>query len=579
MSLTNQQIMPMKGARARTSFDPGQLTYLYGGLEYLHITVSCKKAYAAQMAENGTEEVRKSCVGHGYLALPGFPDVVCNIFDCDLALKLKDEQSVKPGEAWNTLMAAHPILAAHYHVECVVLEAFIQHVARIQDDAIRRVMEHLYQLCALIIIESRDAIGSSTFLEDFINDAYGSRILASTGSMRSDTEVISYVTPPLSTSQPSYPNIRDIHLVDTIGLSGSSADHNRTVLAAKWIKIFCPTNQGRNTEKGGPLHPTVKGFLYFIDISDEAGLNADNLTNLKFFQKLVGQDPDILKSVAFVTTKWQQKENKSLRRGQERRLEEWKKTLEELFPGCRVLRLDGETSRADIEELDESLEENQTSEAKERIAREKTSYTKNVFTVLNDVLVNPAKVASKLEHEIKAINGGKRQMKDIGIGQVALEEAKLMAMVLDEAGDSDLAEIMRSAADEFHNTKVKDAEEFVNSREQQRSEFMMRVNARLHDFRKGNEAFANAVYESTEAIMNFWSLVPFVGPKQKEALQKAFDKRMVKRTSGTVGTCAVAGGLFGKPGRYVGAAFGAAVSAVVNVGDGSLTTLKSGLSK
>ena len=54
----------------------------------------------------------------------------------------------------------------------------------------------------------------------------------------------------------------------------------------------------------GAFSATVRGFLYFIDISDHAGLNDDNITNLKFFKKLVGGKPEVLKNVTFVITKW-----------------------------------------------------------------------------------------------------------------------------------------------------------------------------------------------------------------------------------------------------------------------------------
>ncbi|KXN87823.1 hypothetical protein AN958_08062 [Leucoagaricus sp. SymC.cos] len=316
----------------------------------------------------------------------------------------------------------------------------------------------------VVILFGKTRAGKSTF----INDAYGSNIVKSTGSMTSDTDMISYVTTPLSGPHPRYSDIRDIYLVDTIGLSGSGKDHHRTVLAAKWIDIFrlLPETEsvGRPSIQNGPLHPTVKGFLYFIDIDDDAGLNQENKMNLEFFERLVGSDPEVLRGVIFVTTKWF-KTGESKRKGQERRFKEWEKELQRQFPGSSIIRLDGQTSRVDIEDLDESLEGNQNPDARAWIAQEKENYADNTFAVLRRVIATPATVATKLEHEVRTGDGNEAKLKKVSIGQMAVTEAADMERAFRQSGQSDLADIVLISMHEFGDTKVKDAGNYVKSRE------------------------------------------------------------------------------------------------------------------
>ncbi|KXN91281.1 hypothetical protein AN958_01492 [Leucoagaricus sp. SymC.cos] len=311
----------------------------------------------------------------------------------------------------------------------------------------------------VVILFGKSRAGKSTF----INDAYGSSVVESTGSMASDTKVISYVTSPLS-SAPRCRDIHDLYLVDTIGLSGSGRDHHRSLLAAKWINIFRlppAVELDPSNTRSGPLHPTVKGFLYFIDISDEAGLNSDNTMNLQFFKELIGTGSDVLKSVIFVTTKWS-KTGESKRKGQERRFKQWERVLQEQFLGSSVIRLDSETSRLDIEDLDESLEENQTPHAKALIAQQKESYADNAFAALGYLVVTPAAAPTQLEREVRTGDGNEMVFSGISIGRLAIQELQEMEKAFREAGQPDIADNVHSFTNQFSNTKVKDAESYVN---------------------------------------------------------------------------------------------------------------------
>ncbi|KAJ3556189.1 hypothetical protein NP233_g12034 [Leucocoprinus birnbaumii] len=87
------------------------------------------------------------------------------IFECEERLRLAEGDGSKPEVVWNKYML-DLILAARYHIECFVLEAFIHSASCIRDVALRRVLMQLCTLYALTTIESPFVIGSSAFLED-----------------------------------------------------------------------------------------------------------------------------------------------------------------------------------------------------------------------------------------------------------------------------------------------------------------------------------------------------------------------------------------------------------------------------
>ncbi|KXN87824.1 hypothetical protein AN958_08063 [Leucoagaricus sp. SymC.cos] len=424
----------------------------------------------------------------------------------------------------------------------------------------------------VVILFGKTRAGKSTF----INDAYGSNIVKSTGSMTSDTDMISYVTTPLSGPCPCYSDIRDICLVDTVGLSGSGKDHHRALLAAKWIDIFRlpPATQPDRSSKGGSLHPTVKGFLYFIDISDEAGLNNDNEMNLQFFANLIGEDPNVLKCVVFVATKWL-RVGESKRKGQERRFKEWKKELRQQFPGSPVIRLDGETSRDDIEDLDESLEENQTPEARARIAQEKASYTDNAFAVLRRVIATPATAATLLENEIRTSDGNEKIFKNISVSQLVITEAAEMELAFRQLGHSDLADIAQSARDKFGNTKVKDAGSYVRVREKYKVDLVNRVTRAFYggDAKLCNERVAEILNSSGDIFARFLSLSSFVGSEQHQAMWKALEMRILNYISGGAEAGASIGKIYGPKGQIVGGVLGMGAGALLGAVDAKVTGL------
>ncbi|KAF9450596.1 acyl-CoA oxidase [Macrolepiota fuliginosa MF-IS2] len=88
-----------------------------------------------------------------------------SIFECAAALELAQKNGHTTEKAWNQHMM-QLIMAARYHAECFVLDAFIQHVSEIEDQKVQRVMEHACRLYALTTIESPFSIGSSGFFED-----------------------------------------------------------------------------------------------------------------------------------------------------------------------------------------------------------------------------------------------------------------------------------------------------------------------------------------------------------------------------------------------------------------------------
>jgi len=142
------------------------------------------------------------------------------------------------------------------------------------------------------------------------------------------------------------------------------------------------------------LNPTVKGFLYVIDITDGAGLNEDNRRNLEVFKALIGTD--VVESVIFVTAQWAKKGDDA-RDDQEGRYKEWTKKIEADFPGALTIRLDGETSRRSLKRLDEMTEE----ERKVEMAK----YHENAMVVIRELAKREAVKPPQLEKELNSADG------------------------------------------------------------------------------------------------------------------------------------------------------------------------------
>ncbi|KXN84395.1 Peroxisomal acyl-coenzyme A oxidase 1 [Leucoagaricus sp. SymC.cos] len=90
---------------------------------------------------------------------------VRGIFDCEEALRTSRKNGRTGEEAWNEHMI-QLIMAARYHLEYYILEAFIHHASEIHDQKVRRVIEYVCRLYALTTIESPLSMGSSGFIED-----------------------------------------------------------------------------------------------------------------------------------------------------------------------------------------------------------------------------------------------------------------------------------------------------------------------------------------------------------------------------------------------------------------------------
>ncbi len=142
------------------------------------------------------------------------------------------------------------------------------------------------------------------------------------------------------------------------------------------------------------MNPTVKGFLYVIDITDGAGLNEDNRRNLEVFKALIGTD--VVESVIFVTAQWAKKGDDA-RDDQEGRYKEWTKKIEADFPGALTVRLDSETSRRSLKRLDEMTEE----ERKVEMAK----YHENAMVVIRELAKREAVKPPQLEKELNSADG------------------------------------------------------------------------------------------------------------------------------------------------------------------------------
>ncbi|KAH8793665.1 hypothetical protein DL96DRAFT_1828134 [Flagelloscypha sp. PMI_526] len=232
----------------------------------------------------------------------------------------------------------------------------------------------------VVILFGKTRAGKSTF----INDAYGKKVVESTTSITSDTNEISYVNKPIPVDG------LDVFLVDTIGLGGSGKDHDRGSFTLTWLSIFRP---GKNRKTA--LKPTVKGILYFIDISDGA-MGEENIRNLETFKALVGEE--ILESVAFVTTKWYTNAYQGARKRQENTFVGWAEKIRRDFPGASILRLDDNTGRLDEDDLS-------VLPPAERAKKER-EYHHNAMRVLGQLLTKTATEPILAQKEMYA--GGKR---------------------------------------------------------------------------------------------------------------------------------------------------------------------------
>ncbi|KAF8805486.1 hypothetical protein BYT27DRAFT_7212971 [Phlegmacium glaucopus] len=201
-------------------------------------------------------------------------------------------------------------------------------------------------------------------------------------------------------------------------------DHNRFRLTAKWIDIFSPGGDPK-TGKGGVLHGIVKGFLYFIDITDEAGLNQDNQRNLEIFKAIVGTEA--MNSVIFVATKWAEQTERARRR-QERRHADWENKVSTNFLGAHIMRLDAETSRYCEDELKDLSDGDGKAE--------KTKYHDNALKVLKEVLEN-RRVVHQIQKDVKEVD---TRIRDTEVGHVNIKHVEEDAKAMATAGMNDQAE-------------------------------------------------------------------------------------------------------------------------------------------
>ncbi|KAH8799567.1 hypothetical protein DL96DRAFT_871620 [Flagelloscypha sp. PMI_526] len=227
----------------------------------------------------------------------------------------------------------------------------------------------------VVLLFGKTRAGKSTF----INDAYMKKVVKSTKRLTPDTDQISYVNEPIRVDG------QDVFLVDTIGLGGSEDEHDRLSFTWKWLNIFHPGNDRKTA-----LEPTVKGVLYFIDITDKA-IGEDNIRNLEIFKALVGEE--VLESVAFVTTKWITKAEPIERKRQENTFVGWAEKIRRDFPRVSILRLDDTTGRLEDEDLNELSSAECTKTERE--------YHDNAMRVLQQLLRKPATQPILLQDEMK----------------------------------------------------------------------------------------------------------------------------------------------------------------------------------
>ena len=201
------------------------------------------------------------------------------------------------------------------------------------------------------------------------------------------------------------------------------------------------------------MQPTVKGFLYVIDITDGAGLNEDNRRNLEVFKALIGTD--VVESVIFVTAQWAKKGDDA-RDDQEGRYKEWTKKIEADFPGALTIRLDGETSRRSLKRLDEMTEE----ERKVEMAK----YHENAMVVIRELAKREAVKPPQLEKELNSADG------PLTIGATMLGQTLGVQIIQDanrarRAGMPELAKEYKISATTLAFTPITEAGNIKASRE------------------------------------------------------------------------------------------------------------------
>ncbi|KAH8834620.1 hypothetical protein DL96DRAFT_1551365 [Flagelloscypha sp. PMI_526] len=255
----------------------------------------------------------------------------------------------------------------------------------------------------VILLFGKSRAGKSTF----INDAYGKTVAKSTGSMESDTDAITYVNEPLVIDQ------RSVVLVDSIGLGGSGENHDRVRYGV---------------DRDGKVYPIVRGFLYFIDITDAAGLNEDNRYNLEIFKALIGEQ--VMESVIFVTTKWAGV-NESARDDQDDHFEQWRAVIAGTFPGASIVSLDGDTPRCSQNHLARL-----TSEVR---AREIAKYRENAVRTIRAVVARRTRYLPLLQYELRT-GGPSVPISKTLVGKVITNQLLKIAKESEEAGLEDVAE-------------------------------------------------------------------------------------------------------------------------------------------
>ncbi|KAH8824123.1 hypothetical protein DL96DRAFT_1616418 [Flagelloscypha sp. PMI_526] len=339
----------------------------------------------------------------------------------------------------------------------------------------------------VFILFGKTRAGKSTF----INDVYQEEVTKSTTGLKSDTNEISYVSTPCLVDQ------RKIVLVDTIGLGGSGDEHDRVSLAVKWVEIFRPSRDSKRYQGGSP-NPAVKGFLYFIDISDGAGLNKDGQRNLNFFKALIGTE--VMESVIFVTTKWATDEN--ARDVQEDYFEQWTREIQVTFPGASIFRLDNETSRLSIRRLDRLSPEDR--------GQEKRKYYENAMKVLRELLRHEATIPTQLERDLNKDATG-LVMNDTALGQLVRDELIEDARLAIGAGMHEEAKELIASAAVLTYIPVSEASQIKDAREAARMIF--------GDF---GEPIGETLYEFGRTMTEICK--SFSTEKQQAVLERSFAK-------------------------------------------------------
>ncbi len=298
------------------------------------------------------------------------------------------------------------------------------------------------------------------------------------------------------------------------------------------------------------MNPTVKGFLYVIDITDGAGLNEDNRRNLEVFKALIG--PDVLESVIFVTTKWA-KADDDARDDQDEHYEEWKREKIEIdFPGASTVRLDGETSRRSKKKLDAMSE----GERKGEMAK----YHENAMVVIQELAKREAVKPPQLEKELNSADGPST------IGGTKLGQTLGIHIIQDAnrasaGGMKKTALEYKVAATTLAFTPITDAGNIKAARE-----------ATKELFEEHGEALGETSYDIEKLLIDFAKI--FSTKKQRAALDKSYEK-MANANIQWARPGATVGEEFGGPiGKTIGGILGAGASRAMNPIRASLYWLK-----